>query len=235
MVVGRPKPYVENPNFKPSLTAQRGTFVTDGGSGVPINDYDNIVDVFKEPVTPRESGLVPDEVPSSGVGDHGLLTGTLDTAGVDGAGSQPTPVVAGPAEPPTSIGGSPIIGVGTDSAETQGTVDTTGTDMPTTPSVKTPAVPEPEPEDEPDEPGVADEPDEQEEQEGSADGSTPAPEPEPVVQAEPEPPSFTPVGRTVDAVNEYLATADAEERARVIAIERENKARVGIVDGPHAS
>lgn len=48
-------------------------------------------------------------------------------------------------------------------------------------------------------------------------------------------PEFTPVGRTVNAVNAYLDTASPDERKRVLAIEGEHNARVGITQGPHAS
>ena len=45
---------------------------------------------------------------------------------------------------------------------------------------------------------------------------------------------FTPVGRTVDAVNKYLEKADEDERARVLLIEAEGANRKGIVEGPFA-
>ena len=46
--------------------------------------------------------------------------------------------------------------------------------------------------------------------------------------------AFSPVGRTVDAVNKYLEKADEDERARVLLIEAEGSNRKGIVEGPYA-
>lgn len=48
-------------------------------------------------------------------------------------------------------------------------------------------------------------------------------------------PGEDPAGFKVDAVNAYLAIADADERARVLAAEAAGENRTGIVDGPHAA
>lgn len=48
-----------------------------------------------------------------------------------------------------------------------------------------------------------------------------------------EPPPFNPAEYTVQAVNEYLDTADPAEVARVLNAEHDGEARVGILDGPH--
>lgn len=45
---------------------------------------------------------------------------------------------------------------------------------------------------------------------------------------------FDPSEHGVDEVNAYIADADADEQARVIAAERQGKARRSILDGPHA-
>ncbi len=42
-------------------------------------------------------------------------------------------------------------------------------------------------------------------------------------------------GQGVDEVNNYLANADADEVARVLAAESDGKARKGILEGPYAA
>lgn len=58
-----------------------------------------------------------------------------------------------------------------------------------------------------------------------------------VLQAEavelPDPPQY-PNDFNVAGVNAYLANADDDEKDRVLIEERNNKARSGILDGPHA-
>lgn len=49
-----------------------------------------------------------------------------------------------------------------------------------------------------------------------------------------EPDEYDPADHHVDEVNAYLETADEPARERVFALERDGKARVGILDGPHA-
>lgn len=48
-----------------------------------------------------------------------------------------------------------------------------------------------------------------------------------------EPAPFDPAEYTVEAVNEYLDTADADERVRVLQLEADGEDRKGIVHGPH--
>lgn len=45
---------------------------------------------------------------------------------------------------------------------------------------------------------------------------------------------YDPAGHDVEQVNAYLDSADPAERARVLAEERGNRHRKGIVEGPHA-
>lgn len=45
---------------------------------------------------------------------------------------------------------------------------------------------------------------------------------------------FDPADHTVAQVNAYLADADEDERARVLAAEAEGRNRRGIVEGPHS-
>ena len=45
---------------------------------------------------------------------------------------------------------------------------------------------------------------------------------------------FDPAEHTVAQVNAYLADADEDERARVLAAEADGRARRGIVEGPHS-
>jgi hypothetical protein len=48
-------------------------------------------------------------------------------------------------------------------------------------------------------------------------------------------PSFDPRRHSVPDVNAYLDDADDDEKARVLAAERESQHRKGIVEGPHAA
>lgn len=45
--------------------------------------------------------------------------------------------------------------------------------------------------------------------------------------------TFDPADYTVDGVNEYLESADAAERQRVLDAEREGSARKGVLEGPY--
>lgn len=222
MVVGNPEPYVENPDHVPSPTAMRGTLDTSGVGGKQY-DYDEVVDVFavareQEANSPEVEHTVS-EVPSAGVGDQTVVTGTLDTTGTGEPQSPQAPVVTTPDEDPSKVGGSEVVGAGTDEAATQGTLDTTGTDEPTTPSAE--VVPN-EPVD-PDEAEAKAAEDAEAQAQADAEAKAAAEEP------------FTPVGRTVAAVEKYLADADEEERERVLAIEAESdNPRTTLTEGKYA-
>lgn len=49
-----------------------------------------------------------------------------------------------------------------------------------------------------------------------------------------EPAPFDPADHTVEEVNEHLDGAGEGEVARVLDLEREGKARAGVLEGPHA-
>lgn len=57
---------------------------------------------------------------------------------------------------------------------------------------------------------------------------------QPVDAGEASPEPYDPADHNVGEVNTYLAQADDDERARVLAAERDGGNRKGIVEGPHA-
>lgn len=248
------KRYVENEDFVPDPTAMRGTFDT-SGVGAPQNDYDSVVPVFeiareREKDSPRINGEeVAYRIANAGEPE---VTSPVDNADeVREARHHDASVV----EEGT---------VGEVIPSEVETIDTTGTSGRTESKVFDEHLVPLEEQERAAEASESDEVEMTEEEkariaeaEGTpeptetpeADGDLTPAEAEAQAAAETEgteapadaegeykdDPEFTPVGRTVDAVNEYLATASPEERQRVLAIEAENRNRAGIMDGPHAA